>query len=129
MYTMAEMAAINVNAPGTLDCNFSMFDCSQCDTFVSFYITGNKTLNAFYSLINDSDILYYIPDNNKKDIMLKIYNSIDRLWNYNTGEHVPQCIHSVATLVNEHPLPGKGTISNLNIAVIRYSIKLQLEPD
>ena len=114
------MDANAVNARGTLDCNFSMFNSSQCDTFVSFYITGNKTINEFYALCNVSDILYFVPDNSKKDMMLKIYNSIDRLWNYNNGEHVPQSIHSVATLANEHPLPGKGTITNLNIAVIKY---------
>ena len=109
-----------INAIGTLDCNFSMFDCSRCDTFISFYINGNKSLNEFYKSCDSSDILYFIPDDKRKNFILKLYNSINRLWNYNIDIHAPLCIHSVATLVNEHPLPGKGTIENLNNSILRY---------
>ena len=108
---------------GTLNDNFYMFSCHQSDIFVSYYINGNKTLNGFMKLCNASDILYFIPDEYRKNMILKLYNSIDRLWNYNIGEHAIQCIHNVATLVNESPLPGKGTIANLNHAVIKYNIR------
>lgn len=108
---------------GTLDDNFYMFSCKQSDVFVSYYITGNKTLNGFEKLCNASDVLYFIPDEYRKNMILKLYNSIDRLWKYNIGEHVQRCIHRVATLDNEFPLPGKGTIANLNHAVIKYNIR------
>ena len=87
-------------------------------------VNGNKTLNGFIKLCNASDILYFIPDEYRRDIILKLYNSIDRLWNFNINiEHDQRCIHSVATLVNESPLPGKGTIANLNNAVVRYNVR------
>lgn len=120
---MESIGRINALNIGTLNDNFYMFSCHQSDILVSYYITGNKTLNGFIKLCNESDILYFIPDEFRKNMILKLYNSIDRLWNYNIGDHALQCIHSVATLVNESPLPGRGTIANLNHAVIKYNIR------
>ena len=111
-----------MNMSGTLNDNFSMFTCSQCDTLVSFFIIGNKTVNGFYTLCNESDMLYFIPAKYRKNMMLKIYNSINRLWYYNLEIQIPRCIHDVATICNEFPLPGKGTIENLNKSVIRYNV-------
>ena len=123
--TMEANNRLNALNNGTLNDNFYMFSCHQSDIFVSYYINGNKTLNGFIKLCNASDILYFIPDEYRRNIILKLYNSIDRLWkfNINIGEHGQRCIHSVATSVNEYPLPGKGTIANLNNAVVRYNVR------